>query len=146
MSLSQQTPALDQTAPRTRPRAVVGPVLLGIGVIHLAFTPFFQPAFGSLVVAGLTRTPATSTLLRYAQESGFWYVVCGVGVLLLGGLAWWIERQVPALPTGLGVALVVLSLCGLLLGPVTGFWLFLVPAALVLVRRQQVRSRAATNG
>ena len=146
MSISQQAPSQDRAAARARRRAVVGPVLVGVGVLHLAFTPLFQPAFGSLVVADLTRAPTTSTLLRYAQESGFWYVVCGVGVLLLGGLAWWIERQVPALPTGFGVALVALALCGLVLGPVTGFWLFLVPAALVLVRRRRAMPNVATSG
>ena len=74
---------------------------------------------------------------RAAQESGFWYVVCGAGVLLLGGLAWWAERQVGALPAALGIGLLVLAFAGLLLGPVTGFWLFLVPGALVLLRRRR---------
>ena len=119
------------------PAALVGPVLVGIAVLHTAFTPVFQPAFGWLLSAKLLAGPAAVTLSEKAmQESGFWYVVTGLGLGLLGGLAWWVERQGLRLPTALGVALLALSFAGLLLGPVTGFWLFLLPGALILLRRR----------
>jgi hypothetical protein len=118
----------------------VGPLLVGIGVVHLAFTPVFQPAFADLLQARLLRGGEAVTLTRQAlQEAGFWYVVTGVAALQLGGLAWWVERRGLRVPVAFGVSLALLSCCGLLLGPVTGFWLFLLPAAAALVRAAQGR-------
>lgn len=134
---TQQRPAVVR-----RRAALVGPVLVGIAALHTAFTPVFQPAFGWLLSAKLLGGPAAVTLGEKAtQESGFWYVVTGLGLGLLGGLAWWVERQGLRLPTALGVVLLALSFCGLLLGPVTGFWLFLVPGVLILLRGRD-KSRA----
>jgi len=136
MSLFQQTE--QRLGARTTARPLVGPILVGINVVHLGFTSVFQPAFLDLLASKLAgRDAAVSLAERATQESGFWYVITGVAGLMLGGLAWWAERQGAVLPTALGVALLALTLSGLLLGPVTGFWLFLVPGVLVLLRRRR---------
>jgi hypothetical protein len=126
----------DQPRPANRrSRAVVGPVLAAIAAVHLAFTPLFQPAFGDLLRTRLTGAAPSASLAQTAlQESGFWYVITGVGLLPLAGLAWWLERRGLRLPRALGVFFLLLACCGLLLGPVTGFWLFLVPGLAVLLR------------
>ena len=114
---------------------MVGPILVGIAAVHLAFTPVFQPAFADLLQIKLTgAAPAASLAQAALQESGFWYVITGVGLLPLAGLAWWAERQGLRLPRPLGAFLLVLACCGLLLGPLTGFWLFVVPGVAVLLR------------
>lgn len=60
-------------------------------------------------------------------------------------MAWWAERQGLRLPTAFGVTLVLLSCCALLLGPLTGFWLFVIPGVAVLVRHAQDRKVSPVN-
>ena len=144
MSLFQQTE--QRPAARTTARPLVGPVLVGINVVHLGFTSVFQPAFLDLLASRLGgRDAAVSLAEKATQESGFWYVITGVAGLMLGGLAWWAERQGAVLPAALGVALLALTFSGLLLGPVSGFWLFLVPGVLVLLRRRRSSDRRAST-
>ena len=56
------------------------------------------------------RDAAVSLAEKATQASGFWYVITGFAGLMLG----------------------------LLLGPVSGLWLFLVPGVLVLLRRRRL--------
>jgi hypothetical protein len=56
---------------------------------------------------------------------------------ILGYLVWWLERRVGLVPALLGWLLVAFSLVNVVLVPVSGFWLFLAPAAIIIARSRR---------
>src|SRR4030095_11151808 len=73
----------------------------------------------------------------------FWFLFGGLQMLALGHLLAWIERQLKRrAPSFIGWELLALSIAGLLVMPVSGFWLVLAVAiyTIVLARRSRVAS------
>ena len=100
---------------------------MGVGVLHsvIGFILFAAP-LREIVAAGLWNTLSPRTPMRYLA---FWFLFGGVATMLVGYLADWIERVAGGiLPRGLGWTLLGVSLAGVILTPVSGFWL-LFPAA-----------------
>ena len=109
-------------------RGWVGRWLMGVSAIHclLGFFLFAAP-LRELLAGGLWNTLGTRDPSRYAA---FWFMFGGVVTALVGYLADWIERVLgSALPRTLGWTLLAISLVGVILAPVSGFWL-VFPAAL----------------
>ena len=105
----------------------VGRWIIGVGVLHsvIGFVLFAAP-LREIVAAGLWNTLSPSTTLRYLA---FWFLFGGVATMLVGYLADWIERVAGRpLPRGLGWTLLGIALAGVILTPVSGFWL-VFPAA-----------------
>lgn len=122
----------------TRPMA--GPALSAISLIHLASTPIFHgPALAAIIDDGIVNAIESGSTLLDARDAAFWYVAAGLGMVLLGQLAWWAERRVGVLPVALGWPLIAFTIINVLLVPVSGFWLFILPAAVVLVRAHRLR-------
>lgn len=116
-------------------RPLAGPLLVAISVIHLACTPvFYGPGLAKIFDNGVLDAVESGSSLLDARAATFWYVVAGFGMGLLGYLAWWVERRVGVLPGALGWLLVAFTVVDVLLMPLSGFWLFLAPAALVIKR------------
>jgi len=101
--------------------------MMGVGVFHsvIGFILFAAP-LREIVAAGLWNTLSPRTPMRYLA---FWFLFGGVATMLVGYLADWIERVAGGiLPRGLGWTLLGVGLAGVILTPVSGFWL-LFPAA-----------------
>lgn len=114
-----------------RGRVLVGPVLITIGVLHCATAPvFYGDSLRSILDAGVVASVEADPALVMLRAAGFWYLSAGIGMLALGALAWWVERTVGVVPALLGWLLLALTVWGVTLMPVSGFWAFLVPAAL----------------
>ena len=127
----------------TRPLA--GPLLLGIDALHLLVGVLVHgQALADMAREGVigTLAPRAGALLL-DREAAFWFETAGVGVLLLGGLALWVERRVGVLPASLGWALLAVVALGVSVAPVSGFWAFVAPAGVVLVRARRARTAAA---
>lgn len=130
-----RTVAIDRSA-RVRPLA--GPILIAISLIHLACVPvFYGPALADIIDAGVVNALEVDGTVIDSRDAAFWYVAAGLGMVLLGYLAWWVERRIGRLPAGLGWLLVAFATANVLLFPVSGFWLFLLPAAVVLRRTRR---------
>lgn len=115
--------------------AAVGPILIAISVIHLAVTPLFHgPAVAAIVSGGVLNAVESGATALDARAAAFWYVTAGLGLALLGYLAWWVERRIGTLPAALGWLLLGFTIVTVLLVPVSPFWIFLLPAAIVLWR------------
>lgn len=122
-------------APARGTQPLAGPALIAIGVIHFAGTPIFHgPALAAIFGDGIVNAIESGSTLLDARISAFWYVAAGWGVLLFGQLTWWVERRVGVLPGALGWLLIAFAVVNMLLVPVSGFWLFLFPAGVVLRR------------
>jgi len=68
-------------------------------------------------------------------ERGFalWFFFCGILLILLGEtLQYYIRREQKPAPLFLGYSLLVLSVLGCIIEPVSGFWLF-IPQALIII-------------
>ena len=103
--------------------------IIGIGLLHcLLFLWFGRRVLRSVVNEGLWNTidPIRD------RQMVFWALLAGVVVILLGQLSWWLSKRGQTLPAFLGWQLLGITLaCGVLM-PISGAWLFLVPAALII--------------
>lgn len=106
----------------------VGRWIMGVAVLHsiIGFILFTGP-LREIVAAGLWNTLNPKTPMRYLA---FWFLFGGVAMMLVGYLADWIERVAGRpLPRALGWTLFGVALAGVIVTPVSGFWL-LFPAAI----------------
>lgn len=112
----------------------VGPMLLGLGVVHLACTPvFYGGQLKALIDDGVVNAGD-------AHADVAWYLVAGAGVTLLGGVVDQIERDGRALPDWFGWSVLAVGACGAVLMPAGGFWLYLGVGAHTLLRARRIRS------
>lgn len=104
--------------------------ITGVGVLHCAlFLWFFRRSLRAIAGEGFWNTIDP---MRERQVL-FWALLTGVLALLLGQLALWITKQGKSLPSSLGWQLLIVTLvCGVLM-PVSGGWLLLVPAILIIL-------------
>ncbi len=116
-------------------RAWIGKFIAGIGLIHsiLGLT-MFRDTFAALLRDGLVSTVNGQP----EREFAFWFLAAGLFWVLLGALVDQNERAGHSLPGFFGWALGALALTGALMMPLSGWWLFLIPAA-ALIRRSSTR-------
>ena len=67
------------------------------------------------------------------HKFGFWFLICGIILILFGSILHYYQKreQKPA-PLFLGYSMLVLSVLGCIVEPVSGFWLF-IPQALIII-------------
>ena len=111
-------------------RGTSGLLLIGIGVLH-TIVGVFQ---GYSVLSRISQTTfSTETGRQLVTALGnqfvFWFLFGGFLMLVLGHTFIWIERRLNRrLPSFIGWELLVLSVGGLALMPLSGFWLVLAVA------------------
>ncbi len=116
----------------------VGRWIMGVGVMHIliGFVLFAAP-LREIVAAGLWNTLNPGTPTRYLA---FWFLFGGVATIIVGYLADWIERVAGRrLPRPLGWGLLAITLTGVIVTPLSGFWL-LFPAAFGALAQSQRRA------
>jgi Family of unknown function (DUF6463) len=113
--------------------------LLAVGALHTAFgLAVFREQ-----VALLARSGPWNALADHPEsELAFWFILSGWLMVLAGGLADALEGQGVAPPHWFAGGLLAVVLVGLILMPVSGFWLLLPPAVGALRRRSPHRSGA----
>lgn len=116
-----------------------GSLVSGIAAVHCAVGVMLAPAPLRAIVESGVIGAVDPHLDRIAI---FWFMFFGVLMLLLGeALRLW-ERTTD-LPASIGYGFGTLSLAGAMAMPVSGFWLGLIPAALIVARsRRQARGDA----
>ncbi len=78
------------------------------------------------------------------RQAAVWFLVTGVALLLFGYVTQWTQRQTGTLPVALGGTLLALAAAGLVLMPLSGFWLLIPAAVLALAAsRHGTRHRRA---
>ena len=115
-------------------RAWIGKSVIGIGSIHTVFgLVAFRQIVGTLAGEWLINT-VNGELDR---ERAFWFLFTGFAWLILGALINWLEIHRETLPAFLGWSFLVMTALGVLVMPVSGFWLFWAPTAGLLQRRRR---------
>lgn len=107
-----------------------GTFLAVTGVIHTIYALFLgKDAFVEMLRDGLIN----STGDDYDRAFALWFLVCGVILILWGQtLQHYIRKEQKPAPLSLGYCILVFAVVGCVLEPVSGFWLFL-PQALVII-------------
>lgn len=72
-----------------------------------------------------------------SEKSGLavWFMLFGFLLFIAGMLVSALEKQAAPIPLAIGVALLLLTVLGVSLMPVSGFWL-MIPVIVALLRRQ----------
>lgn len=116
-------------------RPVAGPMLAFVAVAHLVVAVvLFGDSYGAMLSEGLVGTLDDGGA-GTDRETAFWFGVCGIALLILAGLTWWVERIAP-LPSGMVWGLAALGTIGVLIAPTSPFWSFLAIAAIITWRNR----------
>lgn len=113
-------------------RRLSGPLLMATGVLDLLYVLVFH--FRQLAaIAGDGFFGAVELdPFQLDREVAFWHLTFGAMVFILGGLVHWTQSRTGTLPAFLGWSLLALGLFGAVLVPVSGFWLVLAQAVMML--------------
>lgn len=113
----------------------VGRWMMGVGVLHSIIGLILFPApLREIVGARLWNSVNVYTPMRYLA---FWFLFAGVATILIGYLADWIEGVAGRpLPRAIGWTLLAIALVGVIVTPVSGFWLVFPPAVGALAQSQ----------
>lgn len=121
-------------------RRLSGPLLMATGVLDLLYVLVFHSRQLAAIAGDGFFGAVELDPAQFDRETAFWHLTFGTTVLILGGLVHWAQSRTGTLPAFLGWSLLALGLFGAILVPVSGFWLVLAQAVMMLV----VARRAAT--
>lgn len=107
----------------------IGLLLMGTAVLHTAV--------GLLVFGGILADIGRAGIWNaidphYDRATAVWFLLFGFILFLLGMLVQWVEQQTGTLPHSLGWGLLLIGVMGVVLMPVSGFWLIFPQAYWVL--------------
>lgn len=109
-----------------------GRFLIGNGIFHgvLGIILFVHPLY-AIAQAGVWNSLGLDPLHHLA----FWFMIDSIWSILLGLLADWVEGQNQGLlPQSLGWGVLMLAVIGIMIMPISGFWLLLPVAIGILVQ------------
>jgi Family of unknown function (DUF6463) len=113
-------------------RRWIGRWILVVGVLHALL------GFGIYIdsVAAVVREGLWNTVNGTVQgrPEAFWFIAAGFLLMLLGALTSWIEARLEP-PRFLGWTLLAFAAVGIVMMPVSGFWLLLPPGVAFLMKR-----------
>ncbi|MDU1904629.1 MAG: DUF6463 family protein [Dysgonomonas sp.] len=113
-----------------------GTYLVLTGILHtiVAGILYKEPLL-EIIKSGLINGVKENT----PQDTAFWFLVCGLIIILFGmTLQHYLRRTYKPAPKFIGYFLLVFSLLGGIIVPVSGFWLF-VPQALIIILAKERR-------
>lgn len=112
-------------------------LLMGIGVVHVAATPFLQPGLKSLLSAGIVGGVADDP----ARESAVWYAAAGLATVALGDVARTTLRGTGALPPRFGAWVLATGAVIAATMPASPGWLVMAIGAAALSRHAPSHGR-----
>ena len=106
----------------------IGHTIVGLIVFGPALRTFFDGGIVNTITAG--QNPG--------REAAFWFLFTGFAILVIGGLVDYLEKHDLAIPLFVGVSTAILTIIGIIVMPMSGFWLMIIPlVGLARSARQQ---------
>ena len=124
-------------------RRLNGPLLMATAVLDLLYVLVFHSRQLAAIAQGGFFDAVELNPPQFDRETAFWHMIFGVTLLMLGALTHWAQARTGTLPAFLGWSLLALGMAGVILMPLSGFWLLLPQAVLILAVARQGRFRAA---
>ncbi len=116
---------------------LAGRLLIVIGLIHCALFLWW----GRRVLVAIWQDGFFNTIdPRRDRQVIFWSLCFGVLAIFLGQLISWLEAQAKRTPAFVGWELLALFVVACALMPVSGGWLALAPAMLVIISARRKRT------
>jgi hypothetical protein len=117
---------------------VSGHWLICTSVLHALVTGWqFADPLMDIMQAGWFNAVAPHPLAPfYDREDAFWCMMITPFLLLLGQLCCWAQMKGISLPSFCGWVLLLTAIVGITLEPISGCWLLIPPALLILVNSQ----------
>lgn len=116
---------------------VSGYLLIAISIIHILVGVWvFAAPLADIAREGVFNTVAPNPFAPYFErEDAFWFMMFSPLLLTLGQLCCWAQARKIALPAFLGWNLLAISTVGVVLEPISGFWLLMLPALFIVTVR-----------
>lgn len=125
-------------------RALIGPLMIVVGVAHVAITPVLYPdAVRSILAGGVFDSVGADPGLSQLRGLGFWFATTGLGLIFTGWAVKALERGRTPVPAALPLFLAGIGVWGVVLMPRSPFWVFLALAVVAVVRRATDRRSAS---
>lgn len=94
---------------------------------------FFADPLAEIAQAGWWNAVSPDPFnLNYEREAAFWYMMISPLLFILGMLCGWIEEQKLIMPAFFGWILLFVTIIGIVIMPVSGTWLLLVPSGIIV--------------
>jgi hypothetical protein len=112
-----------------------GIFLIATGILHsVVGIVLSKDDLWAIIKEGLFNTVKDDD---FSRGLAFWFLVCGVIIIILGHvLHYYIKREQKPAPVFLGYYLLGISVIGCIVIPVSGFWLFIPQALIILFARR----------
>jgi hypothetical protein len=115
----------------------IGRWLMGVAIIHISIAVVVHHRVLFLIMErGVFNTVADDAVVGAIVWSIFFGVVAFIGGLTVNAL----ERLCDMLPKSLGWSLLALATIGIVLVPISGFWLIFPPAISILVKKSNIHA------
>ena len=124
-------------------RRLSGPLLMATGVLDLLYVLVFHSRQLAAIAQDGFFDAVELNPPQLDRETAFWHLMFGVMFVVLGALVHWTQARTGTLPAFLGWSVLALGMAGVILMPLSGFWLLLPQAVLILAVARQGRSRIA---
>ena len=112
-----------------------GIFLVATGILHtIVAIAIGKDAFLEIIRDGVINVTSQDCTRALA----FWFLICGIFVIFLGQiLHYYIKREQKPAPLFFGYSLLILTILGCIVEPISGFWLFLPQALIIIVANKK---------
>ncbi len=113
---------------------IAGRLLMAIAIIHAVYGTWR----GRAALVAIVQDGFFNAVDGHRDRSlTFWFLFASPMMFMIGQLTSWIETQPGIIPAVLGWELLVVSLIGAVLMPISGFWLLLATSVLLLIKSKR---------
>lgn len=112
-----------------------GLFLVITGILHTIIALFLNwRVYLDVIKDGLINTMGRES----DRAFGFWFLICGVLIILLGQTLHYYQKQTQKpVPLFLGYSILILAIIGCVIHPISGFWLFLPQALIIIIANKE---------
>ncbi len=131
---------MNPASPPPKRQVWIGPTVIAAGVLHTVVgLVLFAESLRGIAALGVGR----GTDWSMDMLAGFWFLLFGWPLVMLGALVTWTHRRCGLVPVWFGWGLAVPATLTLIVLPISGLWLFL-PLGGAIVFATRTRAREAT--
>ena len=117
-----------------------GIFMLATGVIHIAVAIFAGMEGLKEIGRNIVTNGIINSVKSIEANCAFWFLTWAVPILFLGQiLHYYIKRTQAPAPESFGWYLLIFSVFGCIIFPISGFWLFIPQALIIIFANRRLR-------